>query len=652
MKYLIISIVLTVSLCEVHSLLCQSFNKKTKLFEQYCESIKGIVSGNCSKLAAPIEPCKVQHLKVGACDGNIVWNAIERYYQIRSLDISNSGYKSINWLDGSSFKLKQLRKFNASHNEITMVWKLLRNTIDVIEIDLSYNQLEAIDSTAFAATKKLHRIYLSHNKLKFIANDAFKELNHLEYIDLSDNFFRDMPAFPYNTKLKAIHLERNQIVYFNCPSMALVNRAIMHMSWQSMLSFYGYGSCENSQIHVIPDAKRELLAISYIAKNEMHCNAQSFRKLYSFIAGRNSFANVTDILPYLNVFLTNLDLSGNFVGKIHQNTFERFDQLITLSLSDTVLNEFDFSWIKNQNYRLKTLDISYNNLKYAENVPHLARFFSLIQFNAAGNHLANTPDIIHYLRPTIKELDLSGCFVGLLNSTTFERFHMLQTLKLRNSSLIISRVNPFEALQNLEHLDISYNTLRNMNFSILANISRLSKLNIAHCHIVNISQMVQHLKPTIKQLDLAGNIAGPMNNQTFEMLTSLELLNLSDTNIVKFDMGILKNLTNLRIFDISHNKLRHANVERLPNSLKHLYLEGNDLMKLDSFQRLQFPWLQSLAISQNQFSCLDLRKFIADWRGLQFYENPLIQKHGKFCPCSAHGITDFLGSVYSKVKFW
>lgn len=70
MKYSIISMLLTISLCQVNSWLCQSFNKKTKLLEQYCENSKGIAPANCSVRIERVEPCKVVHLKIGACDGD------------------------------------------------------------------------------------------------------------------------------------------------------------------------------------------------------------------------------------------------------------------------------------------------------------------------------------------------------------------------------------------------------------------------------------------------------------------------------------------------------------------------------------------------------------------------------------------------------
>lgn len=652
MKYLFTFILLIISLTEVQSFLCQSFNKKTKLFEQYCENIHGIVIRNCSKLAIPIEPCKVQHLKIGACDGNIVWNAIKRYYQIRSLDMSNSGYKTLNWLDAPTFQLNQLQKFNASHNEIEYVWKCLRNTVNMIEIDLSYNKLKILTSVAFGRLTKLLRIYLSHNALKFISHDTFKDFTNLELIDLSDNYFRDLPTFPFNMNLKAIHLERNPIIYFNCPSMALVNRALIYLSWQSILSFYGYESCENHEIHLIPNSNNEMMTASYIHNNELHFNKQSFRKLYSFIAGRNSFVNVTKLLPFLNDLITNLDLSGNYVGCINQSTFEHFDRLIVLSLSDTKLIDFDLLFIRNQNYRLKTLDISNNHLTYIKNVPYFGRFFALNHLNVAGNQLTNIPEILHYLRPTINELNLSDNLIGVLNATTFQRFTVLQTLKLSNTNLTITRINPFRTLQNLQYLDISKNDLESMNFSILSNFSQLSQLNMEFCHINNISNVIYHLKSSIKQLNLAGNIAETFNNQTFQILSHLEFLNISHSNIFNFNFNILNNLSNLQIVDISYNKLQYANMDELPNSLKHLYLDGNDLKTIEYSYRSHLPWLQTMGISYNQLSCLVLRQLISDWRRIQFHQNPLQQKHGKFCKCSAHGMADFLNFVYGKVKFW
>lgn len=640
--------------CQANDLLCESFHPKVKFFEKYCNNFNGNLPTKCEENLNPkIDSCQVMSLKIGGCGGEIVWQTLNHFKSVRSLDVSNSAYKVLNWLDATSFNLKRLQKFNASHNELTHLRRLLVNASALIEIDLSFNELSVIDSNSFGEHDKLNRIILSHNKITKMSLDAFKGVKNLNFIDLSDNYFRDVPSLPFSYSIRHIHLERNPIYYLNCPQ---TNSAMVHLTWTSILSFYGHGSCDGLQMNIIADAEHEGISTAE-ANYQIHLNSHSFRRLYTFIAGRNAFKNVTNLLPFLTALVTNLDLSENYVGMVNKTTFELFDRLMVLSLRDTMLRNFDFKVLRNQN-RLKSLDLSNNRLEHMENISYLAKFHSLIHFNVAGNRLNNTLELIESLRSSVlKELNVSDMFVivGELNATTFERLTSLEVLKLHNTNLSISNFDAFEMLKNLKFLDISRNNLTLMSapkFHVLGNLTQLIKLNISNCQLRNVSDVIRALGSALRELDVSGNSIGKLHVNTFNALNHLEYLNLSNNNFSHFDFALLKNLTNLRVLDISYNKLHNANVEHLSSDLKHLYLEGNDLTEIEKITPSQFPLLESLSISKNQFPCLFLRKFLAKRRHLYLIGNSLDQKHGKHCRCSVHGIIDYLDTVYDKVRFW
>lgn len=359
-------------------------------------------------------------------------------------------------------------------------------------------------------------------------------------------------------------------------------------------------------------------------------------------------------MPYLTAIVTNLNLSGNYVGNVNITTFGLFARLMILSLSDTMLSNFDFRVIQ-QNRKLKSLDLSNNGLKYIDKIRYLVQFDSLTNLNVAGNCLNNTQELIENLRSPIEIIDLSGNPVGPLNATTFERLSSLETLKLHNTQLSITNFDAFGPLFNLSNLDISHNNLTLVNvseFTMFAKLSQLIKLNIAYCQLRNVSDVIRTIGSTIKELDVSGNSIETLHANTFQMLNHLEYLNLSNANILHFNFFQLNNLTNLQILDVSYNKLQYANFEQLPRGLKNLYLEGNDLTEIEKITTSQFPLLESLSISKNQFSCLTLRKFIPHRKKLYLIGNALDQKHGKYCRCSVHGIIDYLDSVYNTVRFW
>lgn len=658
MKYPLIFISFTLSLCEANRLLCQLFNEQTKTLEQYCENFQGIIPANCTRASDLVDSLgvnQVEVLRVGGCNEFICLDAIERYNQIHTFDISLSHYTSLDWLDSSSFKLEKLKKFNASHNGISSIMMLLQNTPEATEIDLSHNKLTNINSSTFGRVDKLVKIHLSNNAIKTVEDGTFTNSSDLEFIDFNDNLLRSIPVLTNNKKLNTIHIIRNRISGFNYCIYAKMRSVSIYFSLKDVTSFYRDENCEGKQLEplqVIRDNKHEGVLFTN-GNYEIHCNDESFQNLYTFIAGRKSYVNVMDLLHYFGRSMTTIDLAGNLIGKLSTATFARFNDLSILILCDTHLKDFDFNVLTNQYYGLKVLDISNNNLKYIKNTSLLQHFHGLQEFNVAENQLQNTPEIIQHLRSSIEQLNLSANFVGRLNATSFERLTALKALNLSKTSLFMPNSNPFAALRVLRVLDISQNSLRNVNFAVLSStLSKLNKFYASECEIENVSELISCLGTSIEELDLSGNsFMRMMNVRAFETLINLEYLNLSNTNIFHFDFNALKHQPLIQKLDISNNQLQEVNFESLISHLSGLYLEGNDLTKVDYLNRIHFPQLNSLSISRNLLSCDQVKQITSDWRGSNIIGDPLAQKNGD-CGSRTQAVSDFFTDVYDKIKFW
>lgn len=656
MKFLLCFILMIFSFCGANRLVCHLFDETTKSLQKYCEEYKGEFPTNCTRGSNAVDSLsvdRVENLKIVGCSEFIVLDAVERYINIRTLDISYSHYRTLDWLDLS---LKRLQKFNASHNEISSIWMLFENVPQITEIDLSHNRLTTINSSTFGRVEKLKMVHLSQNALKDIANDTFSNASHLQMIDLNDNHISCIPVFSKAKHLKTIHIKRNRITAFNYCLYTKMNAVSIFFTLKFVTSFYHDENCDGKflePLQVIWDNKYEGVLFTTDGNYEIHFNEDSFQNLNTFVAGRNSYANVMDLLHHFGVLITKIDLSGNLIGQPDATTFERFNDLSTLILRDTHLMEFDFSWLTNQNEHLKMLDVSNNNLKFIKSVWLLDDFRVLRELIVAGNQLANLPELIQHIRSPIEKLNLSGNFVGTLNTTTFQRFTTLKALNVSRTGISISQSNPFERLSELRILDISYNRLKNVNFAILSmTLGKLSKLYASHCEIENISQLVSYLRSSIKVLDLSGNSMGMLNVRAFEKLTNLAFLNLSNIHMFYFDFYALKHQILLQTLDISRNKLQEIDFDPLRGSLRYLHLDGNDLTKVDHLDRKHFPHLVSLTIDNNQLSCDYLKQLLNDWNGLEFIGNPLNQKNDIDCGSKTQAVSDFLNNVYDTIKFW
>lgn len=632
MRNSVIFVLFTLSLCEASSLWCQLFDKNSKSLEQYCKNFTGTVSEDCSEQILSVDPDEVNQLKIGGCDQNTVNDAIKTFENIHVLDISNSEYDSLNWLN---LKLYKLRTFNASHNKLTNipVW-FLKNAPKVSEIDLSHNQLAGIDLEAFQRAKKLVKIHLSYNRLHTSEPESFGLATNLEYIDLKNNRFYDVPVLYNNKHLKELHLEENPIRNFSCSYMERMGSISLYVSWKSVTHFSGAPSCHGKQFHVVRDGDFEGVSMTSDGKHVLHCQEQNFELLHNFTAGRNSFENIAEILPCFSPAMKSMSLSNNFVGALNSTAFKLLPNLNRLSLSNTNLTEFNLNVLLYQNEMLE-LDISNNNLKEPINVAILDTrgWDRLLDFNVAGNQFENTQQIIQHLKSHLKKLDLSGNAVGKLNVTSLEHLASLETLSLSNTSLLIDDVNPFQRLNRLSSLDISYNNLENANITALSTTLRvLSELRAANCHIRNASEVIHHLGPLTKRLDLSANYVGDVNAQTFELFFYLKHLNLSNANITMFGNDTLQIQKNLLTLDLSNNGLEEIDLVSFSNKLELINLECNNLTKIENLIKSNFTRLKSLKISNNQIPCDFLKTHLKhEWKGFEFSGDPYDQKHGENC---------------------
>lgn len=652
MKFVLHLILYIISICKANNnFLCQSVDGRTKSIEKYCEPFIGMVPEYCiNEELNRIEPDHVKRLTIGGCDKEMVLNNIKHFKNVRILDISQSVYQTINWLD---IKLKHLQKFNASFNEISYVLQLVKNsTPEITELDLSHNQLMNIGSDTFGKIDKLVKLYLSHNRLDYISFDAFLGAFNLEYMDLGGNRLREVPLLFDNSNLKTIHLEDNPICHFNYCFISLVHNASVYFSWASVKNIWRGNSCNRIPFEPLPavvNSNREGILYSTNGKYEIHLNEQSFQNLDSFTAGRKSYANVMDLVYNFGSTMMHMDLSGNFIGQLNTNILRKFDRLSILCVSDTMLTEFDLSTV---NTRLTKLDISSNKLKTIGNAPLLETFTALTTLNISNNQFENVLEFIHYMSSSIERLDLSGNFVGRLNQYTFERLPSLKVLNLKQTFLSISDCSPFKPLEHLNQLDVSHNNLKNVDFSTLSQLKMLNDFRAAHCQIDNISRITQHLGSSLRKLDLSGNFVVTFNADILSTLTNLECLNLSNSNMFTFDYQSAQHQIGLRDLDLSFNHLKTLNLAYLPTYLQRLNLQQNDLTEITNFDRNVFTQFKSLAISQNQLSCQFLRDFLSQWHGIEIDGDPINQKHAADCRSSTQGVQDFLNSVYDLVKFW
>lgn len=647
MRCLIPFLLFLAHFCESSEFRCGRFDNVIGSVEIYCSNRNETVPVDCVSsfsVANITDKMNVTQLKVNDCGHGKIKQLTEIFANVDSLDVSHSGIKSLKKFD---LKREYITKLNVSHNELTEVPdKFLPQMPALIEVDLSYNDL----SVMVKFPDKLAKIHLSHNKIASIHRDDFVNLTELQYVDLSYNSITKLDLFyifPTNFKLKTLRLEENAIKEFDYRFTPLLQRGVsVHISWRNITKFM-FWNYEAERIRVIRTDEREGVLETNDGKFELYCSEKSFEHIFNFQAVSNQIENPTEICHCLSSSLKYLELLGDFSEPLDTSVLERFTNLTNLSLKGTQLTKFDMNVIKNHK-KLSVIQLSGNSLTKIDNLSVLDNFDYPINLDLADNQLENVAEMLKNLTSKTVDLNLSGNFVGTLNATTFERFADMKRLILSNCSVLFDNLKPFEPFEGLNELDISRNNLENVNFtSTSMALKQLQTLNVGHCDIKNITDVVKSLGPSLWKLDLTGNFLGKLDTEAFDTIKAgLKVLNMSDTHSTDAGIiGALKHLTKLENLDISGNKLKTLNFTSVSNHLRRLYLNGNDLNEVENLTKSHFPVLNFLNISKNEFTCEYLANFLAhlkrEWPHLMMFGDPWEQKHDENCHPMDDDIIDY-----------
>lgn len=221
----------------------------------------------------------------------------------------------------------------------------------------------------------------------------------------------------------------------------------------------------------------------------------------------------------------------------------------------------------------------------------------------------------------LKELDLRNCKITLIQEDAFTNMQSLQKMYLSNNNLISLSGQIFASVQNLVHLDLSYNAIEysltnfytnpferftrglvveESAFAELTNLkfldfshtrlepssmksfvylpSKLEQLSLCYTGVIMIGLGMFQRTPNLKVLDLSGNspLTGNMDHNTFDGLQStLEILAFENSSVKHLDwLGNLNSLKMLKLNDNNINLLSNATFEQLP-SLDILDLSNN-----------------------------------------------------------------------------
>nr|XP_002758283.1 toll-like receptor 9 isoform X2 [Callithrix jacchus] len=470
---------------------------------------------------------------------------------------------------------------------------------NVTSLSLSSNRIHHLHDSDFAHLPSLRRLDLKWNcppvglsPMHFpchmtIEPNTFLAVPTLEELNLSYNSITAVPALPKS--LVSLTLSRTNILVLDSASLAGLH-ALRFLFMDG--NCYYKNPCREA-LEVAPGALLGLGNLTHLSLkyNNLTVVPRNLPSSLEYLL--LSYNHIIKLAPGDLANLTalrGLDVGGNcrrcdhapnpclecprHFPQLHPNTFSHLSRLEGLVLKDSSLSWLNASWFHGLG-NLRVLDLSENFLY--ECITKTKAFQGLTQLrklNLSFNYQKRVSFAHLSLAPSfgslfsLEELDMHGIFFRSLDETTLRplaRLSRLQTLHLQMNFINQAQLDIFGSFPGLRHVDLSDNRISGAS-ELAATTGEAdggekvwlqpgdlapapvdtpsSEDFMANCGTLNFT------------LDLSRNNLVTVRPEMFARLSHLQCLRLSHNCITQAVNGSqFLPLTDLRVLDLSHNKL-------------------------------------------------------------------------------------------------
>ncbi|XP_056635571.1 protein artichoke isoform X1 [Diorhabda sublineata] len=507
-----------------------------------------------------------------------------------NLDLSQN---RITNLAGTALTLSKLQKLDLSDNHLTDISRnfftllpslkylnisrnihltnipvsLLHKLTELEVLDLSYAGIKSLPPEFLMKSKSLKEIYLTHNNILELPEGAFSNMSNISTIDLSFNNITNIKlgSFVNIMNIKKLFLRGNQLTSFKG-------------------EFFNTGSSLE-----ILDISENQLSYLFPSSFRIHPRLKEIR------ANRNKFNFFPAELISNLQFLEYIDLSHNQLKTIEELDFAKLPRLRYLILTNNQLELISDMAFHNST-QLQILDLSYNKLDRLGD----RTFEGLVRLellNLEGNLLADLPETIfeRVRLQMLENINLARNQFEIAPLKSLQRqYFFVNSVDLSHNKL---REIPADdsVMVNIKKLDFSFNPLSpNAITNILSEPKTVREINLAATGINRIPRLET---PFLKYLNLSQNNISVFDVDSFERITLLERLDLSNNNIQDLSNFSLiwKLLHNLQTLDISQNPLVSISNNDFDGLNKLRYLRLHSLNECSRIEKNAFKAVPNLS---------------------------------------------------------
>ncbi|XP_050403549.1 TLR4 interactor with leucine rich repeats [Patella vulgata] len=284
----------------------------------------------------------------------------------------------------------------------------------------------------------------------------------------------------------------------------------------------------------------------------------------------NSFAEIpTEVFTIPTVSI--LQISNNRLKLLNLSSFAT-ESIKELSCSH---NDLEIVYVDDSSVSLKSLDISWNNLR---TVP--IELWSVASYLNLSNNMLGFVPILPQSKLEI--LNLNSNSINSIEVQAFNNVPFLDELHLVDNQIATLVPETFEGLDSLTELHLADNRLQDLNENLFRSLKSLIILELSKNNLTNLKmETFVGLEQNLQELNLSrNNLAFLVANDTFE------------------------NLENLRMLDLSYNKgIKDIGHLMFPPHLASLSVKNCSLTTIGGCRFLKMKDIQNLDISGNEFTC-------------------------------------------------
>lgn len=513
-------------------------------------------------------------------------------------------------------------------------WKNLPSTL--VEMDLSYNQLQVIKVDDFSHLPKLRVLHLQYNNISLIEDDAFQFNLLLEYVDIFNNSLKEIPARALQPLTNLKHLLMSNNLYQQATLASSFSRFI-HLQTLSMGGPLVQG-LKKGDFHPLKNIKLQNFAIktssnlSYYEPGSLEVIQPRFMGFDMAIDQRpnalclmlQDLENKTfNVVQFRNLFefMYYMDDKDIFKGlkniRAHQLIFHR--------------GKFNENLLRMALVNLQASPVKMLRLQYIDFARSPTFEDSVFESSVTDLELDRI-DLWHISNPDILRFDWR-----------FTWFNKIRQLSIQNVNFNFVPCDAWLQMSRMEYLDVSNNRLGdnalfNQRCNYKDTMPALHSLNLSNNYLTNlrdVSSLTQEFQQ-LQVLDVSFNQLGPAmkgqqcvwkqnithviaHHNQFEsdalqcLPITVQFLDLSYCDLDQLDMAYFRKTTSLKELLLSGNKIKFIPSSWKSPSLQSLALDGNSfgLISMASFQEM--PQLSQLRAGNNPYHCTcELHTFIQD----------------------------------------